>query len=129
MPDTLIPFERLVDRQSITDYAVLTNDFNPIHVDPGFAANTPFGDVIAHGTMSVALIWQSLAKTLGDSAIAGMVLDIRFFKPVRVGDRVCGGGELRSGSPTAVYDVWVKNQNGEVLIGGTAAIDCVKEHL
>jgi 3-hydroxybutyryl-CoA dehydratase len=122
MQEQLIPSERLVDRQAILDYAVLTNDFNPIHVDPEFAAKTPFGGVIAHGTMSVALIWQALASTLGHSALAGMVLDIRFLKPVRIGEQVAGGGALRPGSVPAVYDVWVKNQHGDVLIGGTAKV-------
>lgn len=127
MPKDLIPAERLVDRQAIMDYAELTNDYNPIHVDPEFAAKTSFGGVIAHGTMSVALIWQALTKTLGHDALPGISLDIRFMKPVRIGDQVTGGGELIDSSARPAYNVWVKNQKGEVLIGGTAALARAKE--
>lgn len=123
METTLKTSSRHVDFQSILDYAALTNDYNPIHVDREFAAKTPFGGIIAHGTMSVALIWQALAKTLGRDALDRIHLDIRFMKPVRIGDTVAGGGELRPGA-AGVYDVWVKNEDGkgDLLISGTATI-------
>lgn len=114
---------RLVDFQAILDYADLTNDRNPIHVDHEFAAKTPFGGVIAHGTMSVALIWQALARTLGKDVLERVDLDIRFLKPVRIGDCVAGGGDLRPGTES-VYDVWVRTQagEGEPVISGTATV-------
>lgn len=127
MQDQLKPSSRLVDFQSILDYAALTNDYNPLHVDKAFAAKTPFGDVIAHGTMSVALIWQALAQTLGKQALDGIAVEIRFMKPVRVGQTVAGGGQLRAGSQT-VYDVWVKTENGQgdVVISGTATLGAAR---
>ena len=123
MTSKLTTSSRLVEFQSILDYADLTNDYNPLHVDPAFAAKTPFGGVIAHGTMSVALIWQALALTLGREALERIDLDIRFLKPVRVGNTVTGGGELRAGS-TNIYEVWVKNDvaEGEPVISGTATL-------
>ncbi len=59
----------LADESGIRRYAELTGDFNPIHVDPEFAATTPFGGVIAHGTMSLNLIWQAAAASLGPAEI------------------------------------------------------------
>ena len=114
---------RQIDFQAILDYADLTNDHNPIHVDHEFAANNPFGSVIAHGTMSVALIWQALALTLGKHVLERVDLDIRFLKPVRIGDCVAGGGDLRPGTEN-VYDVWVRTQagEGETVISGTATV-------
>ncbi len=122
MQDPLLTAERLVDREAILAYAELTNDYNPLHVDPDFAAKTPFGGVIAHGTLSVALIWQALARTLGQDALAGIALNIRFQKAARVGDTVTGGGERSQRPGASAYDVWVKNQQGEVLIAGTAIL-------
>ena len=83
-----------VDFQSILDYAHVTNDFNPIHVDKEFAARSPMGGIIAHGTMSVALIWQSLRNTLGLQALDRINLEIRFVRPVRIGDVVTGEASL-----------------------------------
>ena len=110
-----------VDRAAILAYAGITGDFNPIHVDPEFAAKTPMGGVIAHGTLSLNLIWQSLAASFGTDALRGASLDIRFSKPVRDGDTVQAGGRL-SGAEPELYDVWVRNQDGLNVIEGPARL-------
>lgn len=124
--DTLTPVALQVDRQAILAYARITGDFNPIHVDPEFAAKTPLGGVIAHGTLSLNLIWQSLAATFGGAALRGAALDVRFTKPVREGDRVEAGGR-RSAAAPGRYDVWVRNQDGMDVIEGTATWIATRE--
>ncbi|MCG8382695.1 MAG: MaoC family dehydratase [Gammaproteobacteria bacterium] len=121
MQKVLEPASNHVDFESILNYADVTQDYNPIHVDKEFAAKSPMGGIIAHGTMSLALIWQSLKKTLGAGVVNRVHLDIRFVSPVRIDDTVTGGGELKEGSGQ-VYDVWVKNQDGQIVIKGTAEI-------
>lgn len=121
MVTQLIPSTKHVDFQSILDYAALTNDYNPAHVDKDFANNSPMKGIIAHGTMSVALIWQAIKNTLGVEALNRIDLDIRFVRPVRIDDEVTGGGQLQTGS-VDVFDVWVKNQKGEEVIVGTAVL-------
>ncbi|TAK66479.1 MAG: acyl dehydratase [Betaproteobacteria bacterium] len=121
MEKTLKPSSRQVDFQSILNYADVTNDYNPVHVDKEFAAKSPMGGIIAHGTMSVALIWQALKNTLGVAALNRVHLEIRFVRPVRIDDTVTGGGELQAGASN-VYDVWVRNQKGEDVIRGTATL-------
>ncbi len=81
----------LVDQPAIDAYARITGDFNPIHLDPVFAATTPMHGIIAHGTMSLGLIWQMIARNLG--AHAGTArMTVRFVSPVRPGDRIVAGG-------------------------------------
>ena len=124
MEKTLKPSSRTVDFQSILNYAEVLNDYNPIHVDKEFAAKSPMGGIIAHGTLSVPLIWQALKNTLGVDALNRVHLEIRFVRPVRIEDTVTGGGELQAGAPN-IYDVWVKNQEGEDVIRGTATLRAV----
>jgi len=107
-----------VDEAAIQRYARITGDYNPIHVDPEFAAKTEMGGVIAHGTMSLNLIWQALEATLGRAALAGIELDVRFRRPVRPGDRVVAGGTALPDN--AGWTVWVRNQRGEDVIEGVA---------
>src|SRR4051794_35713846 len=95
LPVTLVSARLTVEPPLIASYADLTQDFNPIHLDPAFAAKTPMGEVIAHGTMSIGLIWQSLEQSLGASAFVDADLDIRFVKPVRLGETLVAGGSLR----------------------------------
>jgi 3-hydroxybutyryl-CoA dehydratase len=121
MDSRLKPSTKQVDFQSILDYADVTNDYNPVHVDKDFADKSPMGGIIAHGTMSVALIWQSLKNSLGMQALDRIHLDIRFVRPVRIDDTVTGGGQLQAGSQD-IFDVWVRNQKGEEVIVGTATL-------
>ena len=109
-PAQLAPARLTVEPHLIAAYAALTQDFNPIHLDPAFAARTPMGGVIAHGTMSVGLIWQSLEQSMGATAFADADLDIRFVKPVRLGETLIAGGALRPDEPRT-YDVWVRAEH------------------
>ena len=62
-PSTALKSCRLTVTESvIRAYAELTNDFNPIHLDAEFAAATPMRRPIAHGTISLCLMWQCLGK-------------------------------------------------------------------
>jgi 3-hydroxybutyryl-CoA dehydratase len=124
MITSLHPVALAVTMDVIRTYAVLTDDFNPIHVDPAFAATTPMGGCIAHGTLSMALLWQSLFRTLGDNAAGRVDLDVRFVKPVYAGDTLHAGGELLPGGSWAV---WVRGGDAMDRITGTARLAPSKE--
>lgn len=119
MTDRLTPVRLAISRERIMAYAGISNDFNPIHVDPEFARQSPMGGIIAHGTLSLNLIWQALEQTLGRPDGCYYVTDIRFRVPVREDDVVEAGGERIS--PDA-FAVWVRNQDGVVVIEGVATI-------
>lgn len=117
-----------VDKAAIGRYASITQDFNPIHLDAEFASKTPMGGVIAHGTMSMSLIWQSLSETCKLDDDANVVLDIRFVRPVRENDWVIAGGTLVDAR--GVYDVWVRAEapsRQELVISGTATLGAAGE--
>ena len=106
----------IVTRELIQEYADLTVDHNPVHLDEEFAIASPMKGIIAHGTLSLGLIWRWLDLASGDCSEVDL-LEIRFTRPVRISDHVVGGGNEVS---PGVFDVWVKNQNGEPVILGTA---------
>lgn len=115
MAETFHIVTQAITAEHIRRYGELTNDFNPIHTDPAFAAATTLGTVIAHGTLSLNLIWQSLALTLGNQSFDSTTLDIRFLVPVRVDDVITTGG--RQG-PDGNWEVWAVNQQGGTVISG-----------
>ena len=118
LPETLAPAQLTITPELIAAYAELTQDFNPIHLDAEFAAKTLMGGVIAHGTMSIGLIWQALENSIGAAAFADAHLDIRFVNPVRVGETLVAGGRLRADAPRS-YEVWVRagQHDGDRLVG------------
>ncbi|WP_456388398.1 MaoC family dehydratase [Profundibacter sp.] len=103
----------------IGQYATITNDFNPIHVDPVFAAKSPMGGIIAHGTMSLALIWQVLRAEFGAARCGAATVDIRFTKPVRIDDVLTAKVEHKENNTVFV---WVETQTGVRVIDGTARL-------
>ena len=49
--DNLPSVVKHVTQRDINLYAEVSGDFNPIHVDEAFAAQTPLGGTIAHGML------------------------------------------------------------------------------
>jgi len=121
VPQRLHEVSLEISQQTIQAYAGLTNDHNPIHLNADFAAKTQMGGVIAHGTMSVCLIFRSIEETFPDLDFAEMNIDIKFTSPVRIGDVVRAGGEADPNQPGR-FDVWVRGQDDGVRIIGTATV-------
>lgn len=111
-----------VTEEIIRSYAELTDDFNPIHVEADFAAKTPMGRPIAHGTLSLCLVWQCLQRNLGAQALNNLDLQVRFIKPVYIDDVVTAGGQP-SETVVGLYEVWVRGHDGSDRIVGTAILD------
>lgn len=84
---------RTITEADIVNFAGLSGDFNPIHMDRAFAQDTPFKQRIAHGllVLSVAsgLFTQSrLNISIKANLLALMEINWRFLKPVFIGDTI-----------------------------------------
>lgn len=81
-----------VSQEEVNDFADLTGDHNPIHVDPEAAARSPFGGTIVHGYFTLSLVVPLMAEIVEVTDVATGVnygLDrLRFPAPVRVGARI-----------------------------------------
>lgn len=123
LPQHLTERRMQVNRTAIRRYADLTLDYNPIHLDPVAAAQSPMGGIVAHGMLSLSLVWQSLAATFGHDRMAGVELAIRFIRPVRENDWVVAGG---SRTDDWNYDIWVKAEKSdrtETVIAGSVTLN------
>lgn len=110
-----------IEKDLLRTYAEVTEDWNPLHLDEEFASRTPIGGIIAHGTLSLNLILRVFAECLGLQALPGAILDVRFIKPVRLGDRVTGYARVMEASKDS-YDVWVESNDETRVIEGTLIV-------
>lgn len=85
---------RTITEADIITYAGMTGDWHPIHTNKEFAAQSPFGERIAHGMLTLC-IGSSLIYRLGQyvslpkTFIAFYGMDkVRFVKPVLIGDTI-----------------------------------------
>lgn len=80
-----------VTESHVVNWAGLTGDFYPLHMDREYAAKTQFGERLVHGPFIFALAvgLVALAGFAGDAAIAWLGVDgMRMLAPVRIGDTV-----------------------------------------
>ncbi|MGQ9572442.1 MAG: MaoC family dehydratase [Dehalococcoidia bacterium] len=114
---------RTLSQEKIDRYARASGDFNPIHVDPVFAAQTPFGGTIAHGMLLLAYLSGMLTAAFGRTWLCGGRLKARFRGAARPGDvvTVCGRVQRVEGERT-VCSVECLNQEGGVLVTGEAEV-------
>jgi len=92
-PDSLSALTLVTNADIVRRNAELTTDFNPIHLDPEFAARTAFKAPIIHGTMALNLLMQAIDQTFGHAACSAAI-DVKFTKPVPVGATIRAGGAL-----------------------------------
>ncbi len=125
--DTLPAIEKSVTQEQIESYAEAAGDFNPIHLDHEFAANTDFGGRIAHGMMIIAFISEMMTAAFQEDWLAKGQLKVRFRAPVYPGETVVTFGQVKSvqeqdGNTRFVCSVGVRKQNGDDAINGDATV-------
>lgn len=121
-----------VTQENINLYAEASQDFNPIHIDPEFAKQTPLGGTIAHGMLTLSYVSQVMTDTFGRSWLSNGILDVRFKTPARPGDIITITGKIskleKSESETIVNcEVLCTNQKGEPLILGETKVRLIND--
>lgn len=93
-----------VTETHIVNWANLAGDWLPIHVDHHTSGQTPFGGVIAHGPLTLALSLGLVIQTgfFGDAVIAWLGLDeVRLPAPVHPGDTITAVATVAEQVPTS----------------------------
>lgn len=80
--------ERTFSRQDTLDFAALSGDASPLHVDEGYAAGTEFGGCVVHGLLLASLFSQLVGMQVPGVRALYLGQDLTFRRPVRVGERV-----------------------------------------
>jgi len=120
---------KAVVKQVITDkmvrqFAELSGDMNPIHLDDAYAATTIFKKRIAHGMIVGAIISRCLTQTIGTGGIyRGQTL--KFYNPVFIDDEITFELEiikLHKGRGLGVVETIAKKANGDIVAKGEATI-------
>lgn len=109
----------------VRDFAELSGDFNPIHIDEEFAKTTRFGKRIAHGMISGALISAVLGYELRDLSVIYLSQTMKFTAPVFIDDTVTATATvtaIREDKPIVTVETICTNQDGKTVVKGEASI-------
>lgn len=79
---------RVVTQQLVEQFSAVSGDSNPIHLDPDYAKETPFGRCIAPGLLIGSFVSALLANELPGPGTIYLKQDLKFLKPVFLGMQV-----------------------------------------
>ena len=122
---------RTITEADIVNFAGISGDYNPLHIDEEFCKQTQFGTRIAHGplvySIAAGLLFQ--LHLYDDTLIAFLGFDsLKFTLPVKIGDTVRVRVEVLEKRETSKPDrgvmkrlLQVLNQRDEVVQEGVQA--------
>ncbi len=116
---------REVTDELIRQFAEVSGDYNPIHLDEEFAKTTRFGRRIAHGMLGGAFISAVLGYEFKVRKIIYLSQTLKFVAPVFIGDTVTAKATIKSirpDKPIVTVETICENQAGETLIKGEAVL-------
>ena len=116
---------RTLTSQDLYLFAAVSGDVNPTHVDEHYARHFLSGRLVGHSLWSGSLISGVLGTQLPGPGTVYESQDLRFLRPVQVGDTVTATVTAREKRPNGraiVFDCHCVNQHGEAVATGVAVV-------
>lgn len=118
-----IPGRRWLARPlQFRQYAEVSGDFNPIHLDEDYARRLGLKGVIAHGMLTMAQLGAMLTDWVGQEGQLTR-FEVRFEGMVYGGQEITFSGVIREKEEaTLVCDLQAVNEEGERVLSGWAQV-------
>jgi acyl dehydratase len=112
---------RTITEADVVAFSALTADWHPQHSDAVWAADSAFGERIAHGMLIVSFAVGLVAFDPEEVVALRRIRDVVFKRPVRLGDTIHVEGseaERRAVDDQTALVTWnwrIVNQDGELV--------------
>ena len=110
-------------QERVKSFAELTGDYNPLHFDKPFAAQTKFKKLVVRGGLTTGLLHTLAAMDMPGPGTVCLSQNWKFTAPVFIGDTITAKVEVISiheTKPVNELKVNVKRQTGETVLEGEA---------
>jgi 3-oxoacyl-[acyl-carrier protein] reductase len=114
-----------ITEEDIRRFVQLTGDDNPLHVDPSFAASTPYKDIVVHGMLGASFISTVIGTKLPGPGALWVSQSLDFLLPVRLGDVltvVCSVRSKHERERLLELDTQIFNQNEQLVLSGSGRV-------
>jgi 3-hydroxybutyryl-CoA dehydratase len=125
-------YTKRVEELDIQLFAAVSGDVNPVHLDADFAAGTIFGERIAHGMLTGAIISAALAMELPGPGTVYISQNLRFRLPVKIGDSITvllEVTEKQDRRKIITLDCKASNDAGKLVATGMAQVMAAPEKI
>jgi acyl dehydratase len=118
---------RTITEADVVNFAGLSGDFQPEHMNEEFARNSPYGQRIAHGILTLAITTGLINQTgiTEGTNIAVLEFTVRFVKAVCFGDTIRAVMRIKEKRETkkadrgiVITETTVFNQRNEAVLEG-----------
>lgn len=116
---------RTLTADDIALYAQVSGDDNPVHLDEAAAAESIFGQRVAHGMLTASGISAILGTDLPGPGTIYLSQQLQFKAPVFIGDTITTSVECinyREDKRIATFRTTVTNQKDETVLEGEAVV-------
>lgn len=117
---------KTVSDADVIEFARVTGDDQPLHLDDAFAAKTRFKKRIAHGMLSAGFISAVLGTRIApNNVVVYLSQQMRFRLPVSIGDTITAEAEVTAidaEKRIVTLRTDCTNQNGEAVVKGEATV-------
>lgn len=123
-------FVKTVTEADIVNFAGISGDFNPLHVNEEHAKKGIFGERVAHGMLTAAFISATLAKFPGDIVYISQY--VKFVRPVKIGDTIKAVSKVKEKEEKKTelkLETNCYNQKGEIVMEGEAKVRVFEQKL
>ena len=111
--------------EDVFQFANLSTDKNPLHLDKDFGKASIFGQRIVHGALVASLFSGLMGMTLPGKGSIYLGQSLTFKGPVAIGEEVTASVEIiniREDKPIVTLQTVCTNSEGTILIEGEAVI-------
>jgi len=117
-------FDRVFSEQDVADFARLSGDENPLHMDEAYAADTKFKHRLVHGMLIGSLCSQLVAMHLPGKRCLYLSQTLFFKNPLYINDIVSVSGTVETKSvSTKMLDIAISIKKGSTeVLKGTARV-------
>ncbi len=116
---------RTITEADVLNFATLTGDFDPLHMDAEYASKGPFGQRVAHGLLGISYMAGLNIDAPAVHTVAFITIkEWQFLKPIYFGDTVYSTAEVLEKRPNinrrgqVTWRRTLHNQRDEVVQTG-----------
>lgn len=115
-----------ISQEEVEQFAKVSGDHNPLHLDAEYAANTPFKSPIVHGMFSASIISKVLGTEFPGEGTLYLGQNLEFKRPVYPGKQYqvsCEIVEVTEGRHVAKISTQIHDaETGKIVMDGHASV-------
>jgi len=118
-------FLKKINEALVNDFAKISGDFNPLHVNKEYASSTNFGKRVCHGMLLTSFFSQLVGMHLPGKNSLYFSQTLNFRNPCFVDDTITIEGEIiekKQNMKLITIKTTIHNQTGTCLIDGVAKV-------